>query len=155
MRRRVVLTAAGAAAVAAVGLLGDGAAGLVHRCVAADGVTQWLGFRLALLRHGDCPEGAFALGGDGSQVLALVACVAVPVLLTHLLGTVAGFGLVGRVRRALRHLLAVRRLPRRVRVVAAAVPRRPAVGATVHLRSRSGGSGIRLRAPPVPAAAHP
>lgn len=153
MRRRVALTAAGAATVAAAGLLDDRAAVLVHRCVAADGLTEWLGLRLALLRHGDCPEGALAVGGDGEQLLTLVVGAAVPVLLAHLLGTALGLGLAGRVRRALRSLVAVRRLPRPVRVLL--VAHRPAVGSTPRLRSWTGGPGIRLRAPPVLVATQP
>lgn len=155
MRRRVVGTAVGAAAVAVVGLLGEPAAVLVHRCVAADGVTQWLGLRLAFLRNGDCPEGAFALGGDGEQVRTLVVGAAVPVLLAHLVGTALALGLAGRVRRALQYVLAVRHLPRRVALVLTRAPRRPAVGATPRLRSRPGAPGVRLRAPPVLVAAQP
>lgn len=75
---------------------------LVHRCVSGDGLSGWLGLRLAVLHADvDCPSGV-AVGADGRQVAVLVVMVTVPVLLAHLLGAGVGLGLVAQVRRVLR-----------------------------------------------------
>lgn len=146
------LAAVASAAVAVVALLGEHAAVLVHRCVAVDGLGAWLGVRLALLRAGECPEGSLAIGGDGQQLLTLVVGAAVPVLLAHLLGAALGLGLAARLRRLVRHVLRLVRLPE-------PAPRplvpttRPVVGPTPRLRTWPGGRTVTLRGPPVPVVA--
>lgn len=78
---------------------------LVHRCVSGDGVTGWLGLRLAVLHSEvDCPSGV-AVGADGRQVAVLVVMVTVPALLAHLLGAGVGLGLMAQVRRVLSGVL--------------------------------------------------
>ncbi|MCV2395062.1 hypothetical protein OEB99_12150 [Actinotalea sp. M2MS4P-6] len=98
----VVLLGALTSVVAGVMALSRHAEVLVHQCV-ADGTAGAIGLRLAFLRHdAACPSGELAVGGDTRQVVGVVVLVALPVVVAHLLGAVAGVSLVARVRSALR-----------------------------------------------------
>lgn len=98
----VAVLGALAGAVAAVGTVSRHAEVLVHQCV-ADGTAGAIGLRLALLHHDPaCPSGELAVGGQTRQVIGVVVLVALPVLAAHLVGLLAGAGLLARVRAGLR-----------------------------------------------------
>ncbi|QTE29824.1 hypothetical protein [Pengzhenrongella sicca] len=122
------------AAVALVAALSWPAQLVLHACLPGAGPVGWLGLRLALLSaSADCPDGALAIGGTGTSGAIVIATVAVPTLLAHLLAVVGGVSLSAALSRAaagVRAVLAtvVRVLPdapraRRVRAVAAGVVR--------------------------------
>lgn len=96
------------AAAVSLGLVGQLATTLVRQCLAVDGVVEWLGVHLALLRTGGgCPEGSLAVGGGRAQVVAVLVVVLVSVALAHLVGASLGLGLAARAHRLLRAAAAV------------------------------------------------
>ena len=140
--------------LAAFAVLVRGGAVMVHQCVAADGAAGWLGLRLALLRvDGDCPTGALAIGGDGRQVMGVVAMVALPVLLAHLGGLGVGVALLALLARVLRGAAdALRHVGPRVLAPAPvpATPRSaPAVASFHAVVSALTTTSLRRRGPPV------
>ncbi len=108
------VTAALAPVIAVLGVLAvaitraaEGTSVTVHQCVSGGGFARF-GVRLALLHPDDaCPQGELALGGDQRQVMGVVVLVAVPVLLGHVAGVLAGVGVLARLSSALRAVLAL------------------------------------------------
>lgn len=94
------------AAAAGLGALGRHGALLVQQCV-SDGTAGAIGLRLALVRGDSSCPGGLALGGDGRQVIGVVVLVAVPVLLAHVVGALAGAGLLARARAGVGRALGV------------------------------------------------
>lgn len=96
------------AALALLALLGAGAtvllqqgALMVHQCVAAGSLGRF-GVSLTLLRDSAaCPAGSYGVG-EGQRVMGVVVAIALPVLLTHLLGAGLGVGLASRLNRLVR-----------------------------------------------------
>jgi hypothetical protein len=97
----VALLAALVAFVGASSALARTGALLVHQCV-ADGTAGAIGLRLALLRQDAACPGQLAIGGEPREVIGVVVLVAVPVLLAHLVGVLAGLGMLARVRAGVR-----------------------------------------------------
>jgi len=129
-----VLGALGLVAAALL-VLGQRGALLVHQCV-SDGGAGWLGLRLALLRReAGCPDGTLAVGPDTRQAIAVVVMVAVPVLLAHLLAAAAGLGVARHVGQVVRIALRLLRRPFRARPLPVALVvrllRRPAASRAV------------------------
>lgn len=74
---------------------------LAHQCLPDGGSFAWLGMHLAVVRTSpDCPAGTVALGGRPDDVAAVIAAIALPVLVSHLLGGFAGVGLAAYLSRA-------------------------------------------------------
>lgn len=74
---------------------------LAHQCLPDGGSFAWLGMHLAVVRtSADCPAGTVALGGRPDDVAAVIAAIALPVLVWHLLGGFAGVGLAAYLSRA-------------------------------------------------------
>ena len=72
---------------------------VVHQCLPVNGVSGWLGVQLALLRpDSDCPSGALAVGGDPHHAVGVIAMVALPVLLAHVVGAGGWLGLAAMLR---------------------------------------------------------
>lgn len=95
------------AIAALVGQLADRATVSVLQCVPGGGLGR-LGVGLALLRADErCPQGELALGGDQRQVMGVVVVVALPALVAHLAGALAGAGALARLQRLLRAVLAM------------------------------------------------
>lgn len=126
----VALLAALAAVTSASSSLARAGAVLVHQCV-ADGTAGAIGLRLALLRQDAACPGQLALGGEPGRVVGVVVLVAVPVLLGHLVGVLAGLGILARVRTGVRTVARVLggllRRPEPVAVHVAARPLAPVV----------------------------
>lgn len=149
------LTVLGAAAVG-LGALGRHGALLVHQCV-ADGTAGAIGLRLALLRQdAACPSG-LAVGPDGRQAIGVVVLVAVPVLVAHVVGLLAGAGLLARARAGVLRALAVLagRRPLPGPVTDLHLPGRPVVEAPAPApwRDLVRGGAVLRRGPPVAAVA--
>lgn len=99
----------------------------LHACVPGQGPVGWLGLRLALLSgSSDCPEGTLALGGSTASSALVVASVAVPTLLLHLVAAICGVSLSAVLARAAAGVRAVFRAAWRV---LPASPRGPWVAA--------------------------
>lgn len=109
----------------------------LHSCLPGEGPAGWLGLRLALLRSSvDCPDGTLALGGSTASSALVVASVALPTVLLHVLAAVCGVRLSALVARAASGL---RRIFRAAWRVLPGSPRAPWVRAC----------GVAARAPAV------
>jgi hypothetical protein len=132
---------------------------MITSCIETPSAVGWLGTRLALV-HADpsCMPGSVAVGGAPSQVLTVLACVALPVLLAHTGLGLAALGMIRRSVRALRRVRAgiVRRWPRIPRLATAAVPHpvsAPVLAVVLPPVERFALGVPSLRAPPYVAAA--
>ncbi|MDR0432913.1 MAG: hypothetical protein LBH48_06365 [Bifidobacteriaceae bacterium] len=79
----------------------------VTSCVDVPGLAGWLGTRFALV-HADpnCAPGTMAPGAAPSQMLTVLACVALPVLLAHGIAALAALDLIHRSVASLRRVRA-------------------------------------------------
>ncbi len=145
------------AALAVLALLGAGAtvllqqgALMVHQCIAAGSLGRF-GVSLSLLRdNAACPAGSYGVG-EGQRVMGVVVAIALPVLLTHLLGAGLGVGLVSHLNRLVRAAVDVVRglRPRPADAVAMPVAHAVAVDVPVVVpRARAVPGGPWWRGPP-------
>lgn len=149
--RRSFVAVAATSGVALV-WLADRATVLVRQCLAADGLVEWLGVHLALLRTGaDCPDGTLALGGGTAQVLTALLGTVLVLAALHAVGVAVGVGLAARASGVLRAALAAvraRRVPSAVRARVLGRPRAVVVGLVPAVTTRPVGRGVRRRGPP-------
>lgn len=104
-----VATVVAATVLSSVAYLVQQGAVTVHECVAG-GDLGGFGLALALLRTDpSCPDGLLAVGGEPRHVIGVVVLVAIPVLFAHLVAAMAGVGVVTRLHRMLRGLVALLR----------------------------------------------
>jgi len=108
-----------AAVLALAGGLGGELVGrsqlMLHACLTGGGLLAWLGLRLALVRTSvDCPEGTLVLAGSTARGALVVASIAAPTLLVHLLAAACGVSLSALLTRAASGIRAVLRAVLRV-----------------------------------------
>lgn len=92
---------AGVLAVLAATALAFAARGyaLIHQCVPDAGALSWWGTRLAMVqRSADCPVGTLEIGGEHRSMAVVLATVALPVAVAHLLAVATALGLSGHAR---------------------------------------------------------
>lgn len=150
------LVAVAATGAVALTWLADQATVLVRQCMAADGLVEWIGVHLAVLRTGaDCPDGTLALGGGSAQVLTALLGTVLVLAALHAVGGVVGLGLAARAGGVLRAALDAVRARRGPRPVLARVPGRArlvVVGRAPAALTRPVRGGVLRRGPP---ALHP